>query len=61
MQKLKSTNPKVSIIIPSYNHSKFIGKAIESVLNQTYGNFELLIIDDASPDNSVDVIKKYED
>ncbi|MEK3740537.1 glycosyltransferase [Paenibacillus sp. FSL H7-0941] len=61
MQKLKSTNPKVSIIIPSYNHSKFIGKAIESVLYQTYENFELLIIDDASPDNSVDVIKKYED
>ncbi|WP_340005280.1 glycosyltransferase [Paenibacillus sp. FSL K6-0276] len=58
---MKRTNPKVSIIIPSYNHSKFIGEAIDSILSQTYSDFELLIIDDASPDNSVEVIKKYND
>lgn len=53
--------PLVSVIIPSYNHQKFVGKAIESVLNQTYDRFELIIIDDGSKDNSPDVIRKYQD
>lgn len=51
--------PLVSVIIASYNHEHFVGKAIESVLNQTYSNIELLIGDDASPDNSVKIIAKY--
>ncbi|MGI6684354.1 MAG: glycosyltransferase [Bacillota bacterium] len=51
--------PKVSVIIPSYNHEKFIGEAIESVLNQTYQDFELIIIDDCSHDNSIKVIEKF--
>ncbi|NOJ73713.1 glycosyltransferase [Paenibacillus alvei] len=54
-------DPIVSIIIPSYNHGKYIGQAIESVLNQTYKDFELIIVDDCSPDNSVDIIKQYSD
>ncbi len=53
--------PKISVIIPSYNHQDYIGEAIESVLLQDYADFELLIADDKSSDNSVEVIKKYTD
>lgn len=53
--------PKVSVIIPSYNHEKYVDKAIDSVLAQTFTNFELLIIDDASQDKSVEVICHYTD
>lgn len=52
-------NPKISIIIPSYNYEKFIKDAIESVLNQTFRDFELIIADDGSKDNSIEIIKKY--
>lgn len=49
----------VSIIMPCYNGSRFIGESIESVLSQTYKEWELLIIDDGSKDNSVEVINQY--
>jgi glycosyltransferase involved in cell wall biosynthesis len=49
----------VSIITPSYNSEKFIGKTIESVLAQTYQNWEMVIVDDKSTDNSLDIIKNY--
>lgn len=52
---------KLSVIIPSYNHEKYISKAIDSVLGQTYHNLELIIIDDGSKDNSVSIIKGYKD
>lgn len=52
-------NPLVSVIIPNYNHSLYLTERIESVLNQTYKNFEVIILDDCSPDNSRDVINKY--
>lgn len=54
-------NPKISILMPNYNYEKFISSAIESVLFQTYKNFELIISDNASTDNSVNEIKKYND
>lgn len=54
-------NPLVSVIIPNYNHSKFLDERIQSVLNQTYQNFELIILDDKSTDNSVEVINRYKD
>jgi glycosyltransferase involved in cell wall biosynthesis len=52
--------PKVSVIIPNYNHSKFLRQRMDSVLNQTYRNFEVIILDDCSTDNSKEVIKTYE-
>jgi len=54
-------NNKVSIITPSYNSAKFIGRTIESVLSQSYSDWEMIIVDDCSRDKSVEVIKKYLD
>lgn len=53
--------PKVSIILPIYNVEKYIAKSIESVLAQTYTDFELLVIDDGTPDRSIEVVKTYND
>ncbi len=50
---------KVSILLPSYNYEKYIKTAINSVLKQTYTNWELIVIDDGSSDNSVNIIKLY--
>nr|AZY91830.1 glycosyltransferase [Lactococcus lactis] len=50
---------KISIITPVYNCEKLIEKTIECVLNQTYKNWEWLLVDDCSPDNSAIIIKKY--
>jgi lipopolysaccharide/colanic/teichoic acid biosynthesis glycosyltransferase len=49
----------VSIIMPSYNTAQYIEKTIKSVLNQTYTNWELIIVDDCSTDNTDDVVKNY--
>lgn len=56
-----NTNKLVSVIIPNYNHAKYLDLRIQSVLNQTYDNYEVIILDDKSPDNgaSVSVINKY--
>jgi glycosyltransferase involved in cell wall biosynthesis len=51
----------ISIIIPLYNKENYINRAIESVLNQDYTNFEIIIIDDGSTDNSETIVKKYSD
>ena len=52
-------DPLITIIIPTYNRAGLIGFAIESVLAQTYSNWELLVIDDASTDGTETVVKKY--
>ena len=52
-------NGKVSIIMPVYNSEKYIVDSIESVLKQTYSNWELLLVDDGSSDGSLEIIKKY--
>ena len=54
-------NPKLSVIIPSYNHAAFIGDGIRSILEQSFQDFEILITDDASQDNSVVVIRQFSD
>ena len=50
---------KVSVIMPVYNTEKYLGKAIESVLSQTYTDYELLLIDDKSTDNSKEICREY--
>jgi len=54
-------NPKVSVIIPAYNHEKYVGEAIQSVLTQTFKDFELIIINDGSTDHTEAEILKFKD
>jgi glycosyltransferase involved in cell wall biosynthesis len=49
----------VSVIIPNYNHAKYLSKRIDSVLNQTFEDFEIILLDDGSTDNSKEVIERY--
>jgi glycosyltransferase involved in cell wall biosynthesis len=51
--------PEVSVIMPCYNHSRYLPESIESILGQSYGDLELIIADDCSSDNSVDVIESF--
>ena len=52
---------KVSVIIPMHNSSKHIKECIESVLNQTYNNIEIIVVDDKSKDNSLEIVKNIKD
>lgn len=52
---------RYAIIVPNYNNGRWIRKCIDSILNQTYKNFELIIVDDMSSDNSIKEIKSYKD
>ena len=52
-------NPPISVVMVCYNTSPYIQEAIDSVLNQTFSDFEFIIVDDGSTDNTVDVIKQY--
>jgi glycosyltransferase involved in cell wall biosynthesis len=56
----KEDQPLVSIIVPCYNHEKYIAECVISIFNQTYQNFELIIIDDGSNDNSFEVLTKLQ-
>lgn len=58
-KSIQTSKPLVSILITCYNYDKFVGQAIESSLNQTYDNIEIIVVDDKSDDNSLDIIKKY--
>ena len=52
-------SPLVSVIVPNYNHSKYLDERLSSILGQTYRNFEIIILDDCSTDNSVEIINHY--
>jgi len=53
--------PKISILMPTYNRASLIGETIESILKQTYENWELIIVDDGSDDNTEEVISQIKD
>src|SRR6266481_7201740 len=53
--------PKVSVIIPTHNRAEFLRSAITSVLNQTYQNFEIIVVDDASTDKTREIITSFDD
>ena len=53
--------PKISVIMPVYNSEKYLREAIDSILDQTYGDFEFIIIDDGSTDSSPDIVRSYDD
>ena len=57
--KKSSTNRRISVIIPNYNGSSAIGKCLEAVFSSEYDNFEVLVVDDCSTDNSVEIIKRF--
>jgi glycosyltransferase involved in cell wall biosynthesis len=54
-------NPTVSVIIPTYDRAHLIGRSIQSVLDQTYHDFEIIVIDDGSIDNTEDIVKTFKD
>ena len=55
------TAPKVTVLMPAYNAAKYIGESIQSVLDQTYSDWELLIVNDGSTDNTVEIVESYSD
>ncbi len=55
------SRPLVSVIIPTYNHAKFLGKALDSVIHQTYSNWEAIVVDNQSSDETNQVIDKFKD
>jgi glycosyltransferase involved in cell wall biosynthesis len=61
MKKDDLNQPKVSIVMPIYNGERFLEESLNSVLNQTFKDFELIIVNDSSTDNSLEIIKKYQD
>ncbi|QWR77237.1 glycosyltransferase [Candidatus Magnetomonas plexicatena] len=57
----ETNRPEISVVMPAYNHEMYVADAIESVLLQSFKNFELIIVNDGSTDGTEDVIKKYND
>lgn len=53
--------PLISVIIPAYNAAKTISDCLNSIFNQTYKNFEIIVVNDGSSDNSLEILKKFED
>ena len=51
--------PSVSVVVPNFNYARYLPQRIESVLNQTFTDFEVILLDDASTDNSVEVMRQY--
>src|SRR6516225_11041136 len=56
---MSTTMPKVSVIVPNYNHARYLRERIDSVLGQTYRDFEVILLDDCSTDESRVIISEY--
>jgi len=54
-------NPLISVIVPNYNHSNFLKQRLDSIYNQTFQDFEVILLDDASSDKSVEILKEFVD
>ena len=59
-EKTEDYCPLVSIVVPNYNHAEFLALRLDSIYSQTYQNFEVILLDDASTDNSIDVLTEYQ-
>ncbi len=55
----RKTIPAISIVIPMYNAEKFIGECLDSILNQTFQDFEVIVVDNCSTDNSAKIVEDY--
>ena len=55
---MKTKKTLVSVLIPTYNSAEFIKDCVESIINQTYKNIEIIIVDDASTDKTFDILKR---
>lgn len=56
-----SMKPKISVVVPSFNQAVYLEETLLSIINQSYSNFELIVIDGGSSDDSIEIIKKYSD
>ena len=56
-----AATPLVSVVIPTYNHAHFLGRALQSVIDQTYTNWEAIVIDNHSTDNTDEVMTRFAD
>lgn len=61
MSTVETEQPLITVIIPAYNHERFVGAAIDSVLQQTVADLELIVVDDGSTDSTGDIVKAYDD
>ncbi|APG61672.1 hypothetical protein LPB140_01160 [Sphingorhabdus lutea] len=59
--KFKASYPKISVVMPVYNVEKYVAEAIQSVLDQSFTRFELIIVDDGGNDNSMDIVRGFDD
>lgn len=59
--RLSENNPLISVCIPTYNNARYIGKTLESIINQTYKNIEIIVSDNASTDNTHEIVNSFQD
>ena len=58
-RKVAGKKPAVSVIVPNYNHARYLPERLDSIFNQTFRDFEVILLDDASTDNSLEVLERY--